>query len=68
MGSILLQLDDVMSMTDLSNFIVFSLFDFLSLIFSYLIFNKLKLLELHSFFVQILKFFSELHILCRTAR
>ena len=56
MGLILLELSDMMAMTDRNDFVVFFLFKFLYPILFYFLFNKLKILEFHSFFIQIAQF------------
>ena len=56
----------MMGKTDGNDFVVLFLYEFPFPIFLYFLFNKLKILELHSFSVQAAQFFSELHILCIT--
>ena len=64
MGLISLELSEMTGMTDWNDFAVFFCFNFF---FQY-IYIKVKILELHSFFVKTAQIFSELHISCRTAR
>ena len=69
MGLILLELSEMMGMTDWSDFAVFFCLNFFFLqYFFYFLLIKLKILGLHSFLIHTAQIVSELHILCRTAR
>ena len=68
MGLISLESSDMMGRTNLNDFVAFFCLNFFYQYFSFSVQYELKILELHSFFLQTAQGCSELHISCRTAR